>query len=123
MAADDLEGLEVFELWLGSGKGLRKERDEREEASEREGFEDTNIVRFEQDMVSGPCWSSAKRWLWRNGEEEEFVLEAFGLNLISIMYGCWFLSVNCIGDEERERMRGGGREGYRLFGLGFRIRI
>lgn len=49
----------MFELLLGSGKGLRKERDEREEASEREGFEDTNIVRCEQDMVSEPFFFGA----------------------------------------------------------------
>lgn len=29
-----------------------KERKESEEVSEREGFEDTHIVRFEQDMVT-----------------------------------------------------------------------
>ena len=53
----DLEGGD--ELWEGMWKkGLIDERKESEEASDREGFEDTHIVRLEQDMVA--CGNSKK---------------------------------------------------------------
>lgn len=41
----------VVELCDGSWNGLRTELKESDEASLREGFEVTHIVRFEQDMA------------------------------------------------------------------------
>lgn len=39
-------------LWEGTWNGLTELRKERAEALEREGFEDTNVVRFVQDIVN-----------------------------------------------------------------------
>lgn len=49
---------------------MRKERKDREEASEREGLEETHIVKLEQDMVlidvSGSAGAKEKR-VWFRG--------------------------------------------------------
>lgn len=47
-----------------------KERKESEEVSERDGFEDTHIVRLEQDMVKDNGFSGALQ----RKEAQEFVL-------------------------------------------------
>lgn len=38
------EDLEGEELWFGRGSGLRTERKDKEEESERDGFDETHIV-------------------------------------------------------------------------------
>lgn len=74
------EDLEGEELWFGRGSGLRTERKDKEEESERDGFDETHIVvRLLQAIVLD---------FGSNGKTIFFVQTVFWFNLIYVFFDC-----------------------------------
>lgn len=69
---------------------MRKERKESAEASEREGFEDSHIVKFEQAIV---LWGFF--WALAGGEEEEVRSRERGFGMWIWFFFCKILS-SCV---------------------------
>lgn len=69
MEAGDLEVVEEPEF--GRGKGAMEKREDSAEGSDMEDFEETHIVRLEQDMVFLPFFSAVLQKMVDVEEKEE----------------------------------------------------